>query len=301
MRATAKRHGTQQGITVSDLVRELTDCLVGAPGIDRPEVDARELLAALLDEPRYWPTLNRDQLLSPSVRQRARDAAAKRRRGAPIPYCVGAASFRHLTLAVDERVLIPRPETEQLVDIALSISSGTRGGIAVDVGTGSGAIALALAIEGAFDRVIATDISQDALAVARSNAQRLRDRLRVPVEFRQGSLLAPLSDVCARLVVSNPPYIANGEARALPVSVRDWEPPVALLSGSDGLRVTARLLREAGDRVAPGGALLLEVDSRRAAVVGNLARTDARFADVTIMRDLAGRERFIVARRKEEG
>jgi release factor glutamine methyltransferase len=101
-------------------------------------------------------------------------------------------------------------------------------------------------------------------------------------------------------VISNPPYIAAAETRALPRSVRDWEPPVALVSGRDGMRATARLVRQAAERLAPGGVLALEVDSRRGRAVAHLA-ADARFTDVRLLRDLAGRERFVVARRKEEG
>src|SRR6185437_10594353 len=148
-----------------------------------------------------------------------RRAAALR---APFAYAVRRASFRHLTLDVDERVLIPRPETEGLVEQVLQLSGGM-GGTAVDIGTGSGAIALSLASEGIFDRVVATDVSLDALAVARLNASRLAGALRAPVEFRHGSLLAPITDLRAAVIVSNPPYIAYHEAAELPAGVRDWE------------------------------------------------------------------------------
>lgn len=301
MITTAEPRSTAASVGVRELLVELAGRLASAPAIRQPEAEARELLAALLDEPRCWPNLHAEASLDGSMREGALEAVAKRVLGAPLAYCVGKAAFRHMTLEVDERVLIPRPETEQLVDVALSLVGPTSGGVAVDVGTGSGAIALALATEAAFDRVIATDVSDDALAVARRNAERLADALRAPVEFRHGSLLTPVGDVRPRLVISNPPYIANPEAVALPAAVRDWEPPVALLSGEDGLRATARLLREAAERLIPGGALAVEVDSRRAKAVGDLAASDGRFTDVKVLRDLAGRERFVVARRKEDG
>jgi len=160
-------------LTVSALVGELTGFLTGR-GVAEPRHEAREIVAALCDVPRSWPVANPHVVLERAMHDRALVAAERRARGAPLAYAVGRASFRHLTLDVDERVLIPRPETEQLVDLVLDALHGP-GGIAVDVGTGSGAIALALASEARFDRVVATDVSLDALAVARENARLLRD------------------------------------------------------------------------------------------------------------------------------
>ncbi|MFN2564832.1 MAG: peptide chain release factor N(5)-glutamine methyltransferase [Gemmatimonadaceae bacterium] len=285
---------------VAALVEELSARLAGFRTVEDPAREARALLAALLDVPLFWPSLNAARSVEHQLRARALRAAAMRGRGAPLAYCVGRAPFRHLTLDVDEQVLIPRPETEQLVDVAMAVVGTQHGGVAVDIGTGSGAIALALASEAAFDRVIGTDVSLDALEVARRNAHQLRNVLRVPVELRHGSLLAPVDDVRPRLVISNPPYVASSEALALPSSVRDWEPPVALVSGRDGMRVTAPLVWQAAECLAPGGVLALEVDSRRAGAVANLTAADLRFIDVSVKHDLAGRERFVVARRKED-
>jgi release factor glutamine methyltransferase len=289
------------GAPIRVLTRELTERLARSEAIAEPETEARDLLAALLDAPRSWPVLNRDVPIDDALRERALAAAVKRARGAPLAYCVGKAPFRHLVLTVDERVLIPRPETEQLVDVVIAAVGPAAGGIAIDVGTGSGAIALALATEAHFDRVVATDVSLDALAVARHNAEALVGGRRATVEFRHGSLLSPIADVRARLVVSNPPYVANREAVGLPSSVRDWEPPVALFSGSEGLHATARLVRQAAPRLEPGGVLALEVDFRRASAVADLAAGDARFRDVRVIKDLTARDRFVVARRKEDG
>jgi len=233
------------------------------------------------------------------VSSRARIAVEKRIQGAPLAYAVGRASFRQLTLDVDERVLIPRPETEQLVDLVLDELSATEGGVAIDVGTGSGAIAIALAAEGHFSRVYATDISRDAVDVARHNAEISKSFLRAPLDVLHGSLLGPLLDVRARAVVSNPPYIALGEAASLPASVRDWEPAVALFSGTDGLRATAQLVREAADVLAPGGLLALEVDVRRSSLVAELVIRERRFHAIRMELDLTGRERFVLARRQE--
>jgi release factor glutamine methyltransferase len=260
--------------------------------------EARELLAALHDMPRHWPAVEQDQTVGEEDWARALRAAARRATGAPMQYAAGQAAFRHLTLDVDERVLIPRPETEGLVDLVLEALRDRPGGILVDVGTGSGAIALALASEWRAERIIGTDVSLDALAVARANAARYAPRLRTPVELRAGSLLAAVHERPLRAVVSNPPYISWPERDALPSSVRDWEPAVALFSEGDGLAVTARLVREAGAALEAGGLLALEVDVRRASVVAELVASHGAYDQVQVVLDLTGRERFVVARRR---
>jgi release factor glutamine methyltransferase len=277
--------------TVAGLVEEIAHRL----GTEQLS-EARDLLAALLDVPRHWPVLRENKWVERDLWIRACAAADKRAAGAPLAYAVGRVNFRQLTLAVDERVLIPRPETELLVELVLQRCRP--GGVAVDVGTGSGAIALALATEGEFDRVIATDISNDALAVAQENAQRLGV---ANVDFRATDLLSREPRAESRelkAVVSNPPYISFSEIAELPASVRDWEPMLALLSARDGLATTARLVRQAAERLERGGLLALEVDARRAALVAELVASDARYGDVSVHLDLAGRERFVLATRR---
>lgn len=268
-------------------------------GIREAKQEARDIVAALLDVPRFWPSLHGEAAFTPAQLALALRAAEKRSRGAPFAYAVGRAAFRHLTLDVDERVLIPRQETEQVVEVALGLP-GLEGGVAIDVGTGSGAIACALASEGHFARVIATDISLDALAVARRNVELLAGAQRAPVELRHGALLAPVAGERARLVISNPPYIAFGEMVELPASVRDWEPGVALCSGENGMAATRELIAGAPALLEPGGWLVLEVDARRAALAAELAAADGRYEDVAVQLDLAGRERIVVARRRAE-
>ena len=286
--------GSQQsvGALVDAIAARLSDC-------ENPAREARELVAALLDVPRHWPLLHENRWVEDDVWQRAMSAAARRIAGAPLAYAVRRANFRALTLEVDERVLIPRPETEQLVELVLKTAAP--GGIAVDVGTGSGAIAIALATEGKFDRVIATDISRDALDVARGNAARCE----ASVELVHASLLTGLmaaSELRGHVaaVVSNPPYISIDEAGDLPASVRDWEPAVALFSGRAGMALTAQLVRQAGAMLAPGGLLALEVDARRASLAAELVATDSRYEGVRVILDLSGRERFVLANRRSE-
>lgn len=288
--------------SVGALVEELAVLLgAGSFGAREAQLEAREIVAALYDVPRFWPAANAHVKVEADMWPRARAAAAKRATGAPLAYSVGRASFRHLTLDVDERVLIPRPETELLVELVLERARASSG-LAVDVGTGSGAIALALACEGPFTEVLGIDVSLEALAVATANANMLRARgaLRAHVTLAHGSLLAPLqaSGRRANVVVSNPPYIAYDESGELPRAVRDWEPPVALFSGGQGLDVSARLVREAGDVLLEGGLLALEVDARRASLVAECVARDARYRDIGVHLDLTGRERFVLAVRR---
>jgi len=289
----------------NDTVRSVVDELAGTlerGGRDDSLSTARDIVAALLHVSRYWSALAGDVLLQAQVADAARVAAQRVVAGAPFAYAVGSAQFRSLTLNVDERVLIPRPETEVLVEEILTrfraaAPGGGDWGVAVDIGTGSGAIALSLAVEGRFSRVVGTDTSLDALAVARTNAGIIGAALRCPVEFRSGSLLAPVRDIKARLLVSNPPYIAYDEAHDLPPSVRSWEPPSALLTGSNGLAITAAIVQKGKSLLDPGGALALEVDERRASLVAELVMSTGGYRDVSVVLDLTGRERFVFASR----
>ena len=285
--------GTTVPARVGDIVAALSVHLAGAHVPDATR-EARDIVAAIVDMPRFWPSMNRDASLDIELCTRAWHAARRRASGAPFAYAVGRAAFRHLTLDVDERVLIPRQETEVLVECILARA---RHGLAIDVGTGSGAIALALATEGHYDRVIATDVSREALDCARANVAGLASALRAPVELRQGSLLAPLRGERAAVLTSNPPYITYDEAATLPPSVRDWEPPVALFAPRNGMAVIDAIIRDGAEILEPEGLLALEIDARRASLAAEMAMSDGRYRDVSIERDLAGRERILIATR----
>lgn len=259
--------------------------------------EARELVAAVFAQPRFWPSLAADRSLTDEELGALAEATRRRLAGAPLAYAARSAAFRHLNLFVDERVLIPRPETERLVDLVLARSPGRSGAVAVDVGTGSGAIALALATEGPFRRVVATDVSTDALEVARRNATRVGIPPQVTVEFRTGDALAPVRDLTGQIdvLVANPPYIAFSEAPELPALVRDWEPPEALTCPDDGLSVTRSIVTGAGPLMRGGGLMALEVDARRASRVAALVTATTGWEEVHVARDLTGRERFVLA------
>lgn len=284
------------GVTIGGLVRAVADRLRAA-GVPDARNEARDLVAAVAGEARFWPGTEAETAAGADLVERVWTATARRASGAPFAYAVGRAAFRHLTLEVTERVLIPRQETEVLVHLVLRARAGRPGGVVADVGTGSGAIALALATEGQFDRIIASDVSRDALELARRNAVRCGPAA-ARVEFRSGDLLSPLAGERLDVLVSNPPYIAFEEAAELPASVRDWEPGVALFSPDEGLRDTARLVAWAPMLLCTGGLLALEVDSRRASRVAGLVAQTGAFEDIAVEQDLTGRDRFVVATRR---
>jgi release factor glutamine methyltransferase len=255
-----------------------------AAGVESPRLDAELLLAAAMGVDRAVIVSDPGRGLEPDAARRFMEYAARRREREPVAYILGTKGFRSIELAVDPRVLIPRPETEHLVDAVLDLPQGAR---VCDVGTGSGAIALALKSERPDLEVVATDASDDALDVARANAQRLG----LEVAFHHGDLLA---DVRGPLdaIVSNPPYVEDG-AQLAPEIVR-YEPALALRAGPDGLDVIRRLLPAAGATAARRVAL--EIGAGQAAAAGELMR-EAGFPRVEVLPDLAGISRVLVGRR----
>ncbi len=255
-----------------------------ASGSDTPRLDAEVLLAAAMGVDRGALIADPGRELEPTQARAFQDAARRRTQREPVAYILGSKGFRRLDLAVDARVLIPRPETEHVVEAALALPEGAR---VVDVGTGSGAIALALADERPDLRVTATDTSSDALVVARANAARLG----LDVEFLEGDLLAPV-DGPIDAVVSNPPYVRDGEHLA--PEITRHEPAAALFAGPDGLAVYRRLAPAAAEAGAAFAAF--EVGAGQAAEVAALLRA-AGFGEVDVVPDLAGIERVVVGRR----
>lgn len=248
--------------------------------------------------------LRRDETPPLELVERFEEAVVRRVRGVPFAYAVGRVGFRTLELALDPRALIPRPETEGLVDLVLRWTPGTegegrrgKGGVVADIGTGCGCIALALAVEGDFECVIAVERSAAAAALARENVALVRPR--VPVDIREGDLLAPLAGVRCRAIVANPPYLTEPEYATLDGAVRDFEPRAALVSGVDGLDATRTLLAGAAACLAPQGLVAIEIDERRAERVRDLARGYG-WDRVAIHEDLFGRPRFLLAFAKEE-
>jgi release factor glutamine methyltransferase len=271
---------------LADATRSLRDA-----GLAEPRREAVRLWSWLERVPAAAVLPDDGALISPERSAEFLAAVARRAAGEPLAHVTGWAGFRHLTLRSDQRALIPRPETEGLVDLLLP---RTRTGRVADVGTGSGCIALSLALEGTFDQVLGIDLSAEALALAREN----RRETRAHVALIGGDLTNSLAAASLDALVSNPPYLTAAEYGALDPSVREWEPELALSGGSDGLEAIERLLVEGRRVLRPGSWLALEVDESRAGQCA--ARAGALgYTEVAIHTDLFGRERFLLARRSD--
>jgi release factor glutamine methyltransferase len=272
------------GVPVRDALDSAVVALQAA-GVDTPRLDAEVLLAHVLGVDRARLVIDRDLAVEGGSVRAFQDAVRRRAVGRePVAYITGVRGFRRLDLHVDGRVLIPRPETETLVEAALDLPRGAR---VVDVGTGSGAVALALKDERPDLDVVATDTSPGALAVARANAARLR----LDVAFVEGDLLDGVAGAVDALV-SNPPYVEDGAP--LQPEIARHEPQAALYAGADGLAVIRRLAAQAGASAARFVAL--EVGIGQAAAVAEVL-AGAGFARTERRRDLTGIERVVVGRR----
>jgi release factor glutamine methyltransferase len=261
---------------------------IGAAGCETPRLDAEVLLAHTLGVDRARLLTDRDLIVAgPAVR--AFQEAVRRRavQREPVAYITGVRGFRDLELMVDRRALIPRPETELLVEVGLTLPAGAT---VLDVGTGSGAVALALADERPDLRVTGSDISAAALQLARANGERLG----LPVRWLEADLLEEVTDEFDA-VLCNPPYVADGERAALAPEIARHEPSLALFAGADGLGVIGRLLAQLAGRERVR-VVALEVGAGQAPAVADLMRT-AAFAAVRRERDLAGVERVVVGER----
>ncbi|MEC9297927.1 MAG: peptide chain release factor N(5)-glutamine methyltransferase, partial [Gemmatimonadota bacterium] len=264
-------------------------------GVETGRLDAEWLLAAALGVDRLQLYLKYDRPLSFEEREAFKPLLRRRAGREPLQYIIGRTGFRELELKTDPRVLIPRPETELLVQEVLDWASAGAESV-WDMGTGAGAVALSLAAEGTWTRVVATDVSPEALSVAADNAERYD--LGGHVEFREGSLFEPLEEgERFDVIVSNPPYIAEGEKGELQPEVRDWEPPEALFAGEDGLDVIRQLVAGAPKHLVSGGLLALECGLGQAEGIAADVQATGAFGAVRIRADLTGRPRFVTAER----
>ncbi len=263
-------------------------------GIDEADSRLRWLAAHLLSCGLLDIERHRAEAPAPDLARAWKDGVARLAAGEPVQYVIGETDFLGLRIRCDRRALIPRPETEELALCAVEELRARPGRpVAVDACTGTGCIACALALRTPRARVIATDLSADALALARENAEALGAR----VEFIQTDLLAGLPDALADLVVSNPPYVSSRDCDRLPAHVRDHEPRMALDGGPDGLRVISRLVSEAARVIVPSGRLMMEIGDDQAEAVREILCPENLFNLEALKCDCAGRVRLAVARR----
>ena len=258
-------------------------------GVENPRLNAEHLLAHALGLKRMELYLQFDRPLAESERAPLRDLVKRRGTREPLQHVLGTAEFHGRTFACDKRALVPRPETEQLVELALEIAKDKPAATILDIGTGSGVIVLTIALELPSATLHATDLSPDALALAAENAARhaLTDR----IVFHQADLLPP-DDARFDLIIANLPYIPAEEIASLSPEVRH-DPASALDGGTDGLDLIRRLIETAPDRLAPGGALLLEIGLGQADAVNTLLSA-RKFRDISVRPDYQNIPRFAV-------
>ena len=279
-------------LTILEIIKKTTDFLAGK-GIESPRLNAELLVGHALGLKRMQLYLQFERPLAEAELEKIRPLVRRRAQHEPVQYILGETEFCGLRLKVDRRVLIPRPETEQLVEqvVAAKIEPLHR---ILDLGTGSGAIALALAAAFPGVHVVATDKSADALAVARNNA--VGTGLNERVDFLESDWFAAVPPQAFDVVVSNPPYLSPAETAEAPLEVRGFEPASALTAAEDGLADLRRIISDAPRFLRPGGLLAAETGiAQRGAMEESL--TSAGFREIEIRRDLTGRERFVLARR----
>lgn len=274
--------------TLQDAARRLREA-----GVPNDLLDAQTLLCFTLGRDRTWLIINYREAMAESDSEVYTQLIARRATGEPLQYITGRQEFFGLDFAVSPAVLIPRPESELIVEEVVRL--GWPAPLIVDVGTGSGCLAVAIAREIPTARVIAIDIAAEALAVARQNA--VSNGVAAQIEFVNGDLLGPLT-TRASIIVSNPPYIAASEMDGLQREVRDWEPRGALTDEGDGLGFYRRLLHTAPAHLEPGGYLICEIGYQQAAAMRSLVES-AIWDGPRFLSDLQGYERTMVVRLRQ--
>jgi release factor glutamine methyltransferase len=266
-------------------------------GIESPRAEAEGLLAAAIGPVQRHTLYLEERDLTGAEQQRLQSLVRRRLAGEPLQYITGEAAFRMLTLKVDRRALIPRPETEGLVGTALRLMGSQEQVVVLDAGTGSGAIALSVAAERPSWSVLAADLSPAALDLARENAARLGLGRVQWLEADITNLVFWRSLPVLDLVIANPPYVATGEWAGLAREITEHEPTGALLAGESGLDVIAPLLEGASMRVKPGGLVVIEIGETQGEAVTGLARANG-LSDVRVAPDLSARPRYLIAEQR---
>jgi release factor glutamine methyltransferase len=297
-----------QPITLTDaLASQLSKALfegarrLRSGGIDTDRLDAELLLGHILGLTREQLMVGTNRLLCGEEREEYEDVLRRRLQREPVAYITGRQEFWSLDFDVTPDVLIPRPETERLVEIALKLGAEMHTGRALrilDIGTGSGAIAIALASEVPAAEIFATDVFEPALVVARSNA--VKNRVSARIQFRRGDLFEAISDVKVAfdLILANPPYIRRGEIDELEPEVSEWEPRGALDGGVDGLDFYRRIAAEAFHYLGRNGAVVVEMGADMGTAVAALFENAGDCGGTEIYQDYSGKDRTVVARKQ---
>ena len=282
-------------------VVDLLDWTVGyfqQHGIPNPRLDAEVLLAHLLEKTRLQLYLHFEMPVFQEHLTPFRELIKKRIAHTPVSYLTNRKEFMSLDFYVDERVLIPRPETEQLVETILTTKTENPQRL-LELGTGSGVIATSLALQQPEWEIVATDISEPALTVAQKNAE--THACTEQIKFLSGDLFEPIEAINTNgntrfdWIVCNPPYVKNTERDTLSPDVRDHEPEIALFAGDDGLVVIRRLIAEAPKHLAPGGKLIFEIGERQADSVRALIDAESTYCTYELFKDYADKERIVLA------
>jgi len=281
-------------MTVREILNEATRELETA-GMETARLDAEVLLAFCLNCDRLEFLKNPDMQISKSQLAVFNKLVSRRLKWEPVAYITGRKEFWSFTLEVNKGVLIPRPDTEIILEEALAVGKNIIAPRIADIGTGSGAIALALAKELPEPKITATDISPTALKVAKKNARNLK--LGKNIEFLKGDLFAPVKGLFD-IIVSNPPYISAAEYEELPRGVKDFEPKIALLAGQTGVEFYEKLIYQSKNHLKKDGWLLMEIGAPQAEKIRDIMQECAFFEDIDVRRDYAGHDRVIKGRKK---
>lgn len=285
--------------TIAEAIQKAADSL-SAHNVPNARLDAEFLLRHALGKDRVWLLIHMQDSLDDQGQRSYEQSIERRNLREPLQYITGTQEFWGLPFSVTPNVLIPRPETEFVVEAALKAVSGVSTPVIIDLCAGSGCIAISLAKELPKARIFATDRSDRAIPVAQENARLngVADRIR----FLEGDLFGPFEemDLQARIdcVVTNPPYVRSGDLAALQPEVRDFEPEIALVAGPEGTEIAERIIHQAPEYLKPGGTLIMEMGIGQTAALKKIIEDTHLFGPVEIVKDLAGIERVIVAHKK---
>ncbi|MEK6743547.1 MAG: peptide chain release factor N(5)-glutamine methyltransferase [Nitrospirota bacterium] len=286
-------------VTLAEAIQKAAETLT-AHNVPNARLDAELLLRHALGKDRAWLLVHMQDRLDDQAQRSFEQNIERRKLREPLQYITGTQEFWGLPFMVTPDVLIPRPETEFVVEAALKAVSGITAPVIVDLCTGSGCIAISIAKELATARIFATDRSERAVPVAQENARRngVADRIR----FLEGDLFGPLEEMDLRgridVIVTNPPYVRSGDLTTLQPEVRDFEPEIALVAGPEGTEIAERIIHQAPEYLKPGGSLIMEMGVGQASALRKIVEETYRFGPIEIVKDLAGIERVLVAKKQ---